>query len=129
MLMPNYSNQKCAFIIVNGVKRNQFATVAKKIAQIPERDLAELSGISQRTISRMGPEQLLPKYVAEVVVSIMRTYERALQVFEDEDVAHKWLKTKLNVLGDKTPLEAVSDRFGAELVLDILGRIEHGVFS
>lgn len=127
--MPNYSNQKCAFIIVNGVKRNQFATVAKKIAQIPERDLAELSGISQRTISRMGPEQLLPKYVAEVVVSIMRTYERALQVFEDEDVAHKWLKTKLNVLGDKTPLEAVSDRFGAELVLDILGRIEHGVFS
>lgn len=127
--MPNYSNQKCAFIIVNGVKRNQFATVAKKIAQIPERDLAELSGISQRTISRMEPEQLLPKYVAEVVVSIMRTYERALQVFEDEDVAHKWLKTKLNVLGDKTPLEAVSDRFGAELVLDILGRIEHGVFS
>ncbi len=127
--MPKYSNQKCAFIIVNGVKRNQFATVAKKVAQIPERDLAELSGISQRTISRMGPEQLLPKYVAEVVVSIMRTYERALQVFEDEEVAHKWLKTKLNVLGDKTPLEAVSDRFGAELVLDILGRIEHGVFS
>ena len=55
--------------------------------------------------------------------------QRAVEVFESEDTAHKWLKTSLPVLGNQTPLQAVSNRFGAELVLDFLGRIEHGVYS
>ncbi|MCQ2611914.1 MAG: DUF2384 domain-containing protein [Treponema sp.] len=124
-----YSNNSCACLLYEGVPRHSFAEVAKNIAMISEKELSEISGISQRTISRMSPEQKLPSPVAEVIISIMRTYSKAVEVFESEDMAHKWLKTPLAVLGNKTPLQATGNRFGAELVLDVLGRIETGVYS
>lgn len=124
-----YTNESCSRLLLEGIKRLQFAKVAKDIAMIPEKELAKISGLSQRTISRMNNEQLLPQQSAEVIISIMRTYYRAIEVFESEETAHKWLKTPLKVLGNQTPLVSVSNRFGAELVLDILGRIEHGVYS
>lgn len=124
-----YTNNSCTKQLMEGIQRMVFAQVAKEIAMIPEKELAQISGLSQRTISRMSDDQLLPQQSAEVIISIMRTYQRAVEVFESEDTAHKWLKTPLNVLGNQTPLQAVSNRFGAELVLDLLGRIEHGVYS
>lgn len=125
----NYSNIFCSSILKEGILRKNFSEIAKNIAMIPEKELSELSGISQRTISRMSPDQKLPSYTSEVLISILRTYNKAVEVFESEDIAHKWLKTPLAALGNRTPLEATSDRFGAELVLDVLGRIETGVFS
>lgn len=129
MMQYAYTNNSCTRQLLEGVQRAMFAKVAKEIAMVSEKDLAQISGLSQRTISRMSDEQLLPPQSAEVIISIMRTYRRAVEVFESEDAAHKWLKTSLPVLGNQTPLQAVSNRFGAELVLDILGRIEHGVYS
>lgn len=129
MRMNKYSNSKCSDMFFAGVNRNQFGDVAHSIAMVSEKELAEIAGLSQRTISRMSPDSLLPPQCAEVIISIMRTYDRAVEVFENEDTAHKWLKTPLKVLGSKSPLEAVSNRFGAELVLDILGRIEQGIYS
>lgn len=129
MVQCAYTNNTCTRQLLEGIQRAMFAKVAKEIAMIPEKDLAQISGLSQRTISRMSDDQLLPPQSAEVIISIMRTYQRAVEVFESEDTAHKWLKTSLPVLGNQTPLQAVSNRFGAELVLDLLGRMEHGVYS
>lgn len=129
MVQYAYTNNVCTRQLMEGIPRVMFAKVAKEIAMIPEKDLAEISGLSQRTISRMADDQLLPPQSAEVIISIMRTFQRAVEVFESEEMAHKWLKTALPVLGNQTPLQAVSNRFGAELVLDLLGRIEHGVYS
>ena len=129
MVQYAYTNNSCTRQLLEGVQRAIFAKVAKEIAMVPEKELAQISGLSQRTISRMSDDQLLPQQSAEVIISIMRTYQRAIEVFESEDTAHKWLKTSLPVLGNQTPLQAVSNRFGAELVLDLLGRIEHGVYS
>lgn len=129
MVQYAYTNNICTRQLLEGIQRAMFAKVAKEIAMVPEKELAQISGLSQRTISRMSDDQLLPPQSAEVIISIMRTYQRAVEVFESEDTAHKWLKTSLPVLGNQTPLQATSNRFGAELVLDLLGRIEHGVYS
>lgn len=124
-----YSTQLCSSILAKGIYRSQFSDVAKNIAMISEKQLADYAGISQRTISRLKPDDLLSPQAAEVIISIIRTYQRAVEVFESEETAHKWLKTPVSYLENKTPLEAMSNRFGAEMVLDILGRIEHGVYS
>jgi len=129
MKSTSYSNNYCSTILMAGVLRKTFSDVAKNIAMVSEKELSEISGISQRTISRMAPDQKLPPYTAEIIISILRTYNKAIEVFESEELAHKWLKTPLVALSGKTPLEAVSNRFGAEFVLDILGRIETGVYS
>jgi putative toxin-antitoxin system antitoxin component (TIGR02293 family) len=55
--------------------------------------------------------------------------ERAEEVFEDGAHALAWLKTENSSLGDVTPLSLMDTDLGADTVLDILGRIEHGVFA
>lgn len=120
---------ECTRLYEAGVSRTSFATVAKDIACVPEKEMADVCQISQRTISRMKSDQNLPPQSAEIVISVMQTYYRAVEVFGSEETAHAWLKTPLQVLNGKTPLKAVSNRFEAELVMNILGRIEYGVFS
>lgn len=120
---------ECARLYQRGVSRSSFAVVAKDIARVPEKEMADVCHISQRSISRMKDDQNLPPQSAEIVISVLQTYFRAVQVFGSEEMAHSWLKTPLQVLNGKTPLQAVSNRFEAELVMNILGRIEYGVFS
>ncbi len=123
------STSNCISILSKGIQRSQFSDVARNIAMISEKELADYAGISQRTISRLKPNDFLSNSAAEVIISIIRSYERAIEVFESEETAHKWLKTSIPYLNNKTPLQAMANRFGAEMVLDILGRIEHGVYS
>lgn len=53
---------------------------------------------------------------------------KAEEVFGDPATAADWLNSKNAALGGVTPLSLLSTDAGAQSVLDILGRIEHGVF-
>ena len=44
-------------------------------------------------------------------------------------MARKWLKEPSWALGDVTPLQYADTELGAQGVEDLLGRIEHGVFT
>ncbi len=52
-------------------------------------------------------------------------WKAAVAMFEgDEEAAEKWLKQPLPALDGKSPDEAPSSD-----VIDLIGRLEHGVFS
>jgi putative toxin-antitoxin system antitoxin component (TIGR02293 family) len=59
----------------------------------------------------------------------MRVFVRAVDVFEDEDRARRWLARPLRVLGERTPLSLVASEQGAREVEHVLGRLEYGVFA
>jgi putative toxin-antitoxin system antitoxin component (TIGR02293 family) len=50
-------------------------------------------------------------------------------VFDDPQLARKWLKEPSWALGDVIPLQYADTELGAQEVEDLLGRIEHGVFT
>jgi putative toxin-antitoxin system antitoxin component (TIGR02293 family) len=54
---------------------------------------------------------------------------RGSEVFEDMDNFLSWMNHPTKALGDTTPASLLKTRFGVELVLDELARIEHGVFA
>lgn len=54
---------------------------------------------------------------------------RATEVFESEAAARSWLETPSGALGEVTPLSLLDSAHGRAAVLQLLGRIEHGVFS
>jgi putative toxin-antitoxin system antitoxin component (TIGR02293 family) len=60
--------------------------------------------------------------IAEVAV-------RGAEVFEDKNKFLIWMNSPNKALADKTPMSLLSSRFGTDMVLDELGRIEHGVLS
>jgi len=45
------------------------------------------------------------------------------------DAALVWLRTPLEILGGKPPIEHADSKLGQQEVMDLIGRLEHGVFS
>ena len=66
---------------------------------------------------------------SERIYRIARLYDRAVEVFGDKKMGRKWLKEPVWALGDIPPLEFAETELGAQEVDDLLGRIEHGVFT
>lgn len=60
---------------------------------------------------------------------IMKVYQKAIEIFGSEEKSEKWLNTSNTALGGITPVQAMSSVSGVESVMDILGRIEYGVYS
>lgn len=61
---------------------------------------------------------------------IDKVMERAEEVFGDSKTAKGWLNSKVWALGNKTPKEWIEESDeGFNLVMNELGRIEHGIVS
>ncbi|GHB12701.1 antitoxin [Modicisalibacter luteus] len=57
-------------------------------------------------------------------------YKSAVDLFEgDNQRANKWLLNPVRGLGGHRPVDMISTSAGAEAVLDLIGRLEHGVFA
>jgi len=54
---------------------------------------------------------------------------RGTDVFESRDNFLSWFATPNTALGGKIPSDLVSLQTGAQLVMDELTRIDHGVFA
>jgi putative toxin-antitoxin system antitoxin component (TIGR02293 family) len=53
--------------------------------------------------------------------------EHAVKVFGDRDEALRWLGTPVRALNYATPISRLSSPDGHIEVMDLLGRLEHGV--
>ena len=90
--------------------------------------LAPLVHTSSRTLRRYRSDQLLSPDVSERVLQIVRVFSQSTEVLEDREKAARWLTGKNRAL-NAVPLELMGTVFGVERVLQILGRIEHTVYS
>lgn len=71
----------------------------------------------------------LDKTESEKMLRLARVGAAAIDVFGDEELARRWLRTPVQALGGDTPASLLDTDVGAEAVLDVLTRIEHGVYS
>ena len=84
---------------------------------------------TERTLQRKKELDVLSESLSEHIIQLAAVYSRGNEIFEDIDHFQTWVKTTNKALGNKKPMELLSSRFGAQMVLDELGRIEHGVYS
>jgi putative toxin-antitoxin system antitoxin component (TIGR02293 family) len=91
--------------------------------------MAKLIAITERTIQRYTLKKPFNRVVSEQILQIAEVAARGTNVFEDKEKFLSWIHQPSKALGDKTPMSLLSSRFGTEMVLDELGRIEHGIFS
>lgn len=93
-------------------------------------ELAHLIRIPPRTYARrVAAKARLKVPEGERAVRIMRLFEQARAVFGSDENTRKWFNSRILALGRKTPLEFAQTEPGAREVENIIGRIEHGVFS
>ena len=100
----------------------------KQHLNISENVLSKIVQIPKRTLDRRRKKGKLRTDESERVLRLAQVYDMAFNVFGAQKKAQSWLKKPARGLGGKIPLEYADTDLGAHEVLNLLGRIDHGVF-
>jgi putative toxin-antitoxin system antitoxin component (TIGR02293 family) len=93
-------------------------------------ELATLLQIKRRTLARRRDEGRLSAEESDRLLRASRVFGAALALFEgDLAAARAWFSAPAPALGGRTPREVASSELGAREVENLIGRLEHGVFS
>jgi putative toxin-antitoxin system antitoxin component (TIGR02293 family) len=67
---------------------------------------------------------------AKGVVQFTAVFEKAIELFDgNTEEAMRWFQQPKKALGGKTPLDCSKSEEGAHEVENLIGRLQHGVFS
>lgn len=91
-------------------------------------ELSRYLHVSGRTLMR-HKDKLLDKHLSDHLITVGIVVARCTELFESREKGARWLKTPSVPLGNCRPLDLLDTTAGATMVLNLLGRIEHGVFS
>jgi len=104
------------------------ATVADTL-QVGVPQVLQWLSISPRTWVRRKQQGVLDVLESDRVARLHRLIRRATTVLGGQQEGRTWLTTPQRALQHRTPFDVAATEVGAEIVFQLLGRIEHGVFS
>jgi putative toxin-antitoxin system antitoxin component (TIGR02293 family) len=91
--------------------------------------LATRFEIPPRTLARRKKARRLSADESDRLLRLARVAARAEDVLGSQERAGAWLRGTVRALGGLRPLDLLDTDLGAQQVEQILGRIEHGVYS
>ena len=115
--------------IKSGLKFGALESLSAATGQ-PLAELASRVGIPPRTLARRKSSGKLSMEESERVVRLAGLYEKAAELFNGNVVsARQWMSQPKKALGGENPLDYAGTEIGAREVENLIGRLEHGVFS
>lgn len=90
---------------------------------------SKLLPVSKRTLEKIKDKELISAPVSDRILQIAALYEYGIEVLGSKVAFQAWLDTRLMALADKKPFELMDTGSGLSIVEDLLGRIEHGIYS
>ena len=118
--------------LIEAVSEGLPAHLARELAkslEITLEDMAGLLRLNPRTLQRRLDEGTLDLNESERLWELSRLFHRAVEVLEGAPGAVHWFKNPIEILGWATPLAYARTAVGLRELENILGRIEHGVYS
>jgi putative toxin-antitoxin system antitoxin component (TIGR02293 family) len=121
--------------LVKQIQRGFRVAAVEKLAgelRVPRHTVMKIAKIAPATLTRrrksasgrLSPEE------SDRVYRIAAAYRDALQLFEgDAESARRWLNESAKALGGDSPLQHLDTEAGAAEVRDLIGRLEHGVYT
>ena len=92
-------------------------------------ELVQILGISRQALERRWHKSILSTSDSERLLRVASVIVRAEDAFDNFDKALIWMKEPNISLGGEAPISLLDTDIGTKLVVDVLGRIEHGVFA
>lgn len=123
---PIESNLDLIRISKNGIKKQMFQALLENTS-LTANEIAEYLHISLRSIQRQKNSFSVP--ISERILKIASLYAKGYEVFGNKENFKTWLESPNVALGEKKPKEFLSHIFGIEMLLDEIGRIEHGILA
>jgi putative toxin-antitoxin system antitoxin component (TIGR02293 family) len=116
-------------IIRKGFPFSVFASLRDR-AQLSEETIWESLGVAKRTAARRKERSArLKSEESELLYRLARVLAAATQIFGNREKARDWLVAENRALGGALPIELLDTGIGFQEVIDVLQRIEHGVYS
>lgn len=115
-------------IIRAGIPR-QAMTHLMDVADLSLLEMASITHTSDRTLRRYKPQQKLSQEQSERMIELARLYSRGEEAFGTIADFRRWMDATLLPLGNKKPKEFLDTSLGINMLLDEIGRIEHGIFA
>jgi len=97
--------------------------------EIPQETLVRVLHLPARTLARRKKARRLRADESDRLLRLARIAAYAEEVFGKREKAAAWLQKPNRALGGVVPLDLLDTDLGALQVEQILGRIEHGVYS
>ena len=126
---PTLEAQKVAINLVRGgVPYPLFLSTVQALGLEKARVLTVLN-IPPRTQARIKGEKPLNPKQSEGLLRLVRIFSEAQRILGSREKAWRWLDKPNRALDSEVPISLLDTELGAQMVSDVLGRIEHGVFS
>jgi putative toxin-antitoxin system antitoxin component (TIGR02293 family) len=117
--------------VVNGVDVVKLLRFIRDHKAMTTDELAPALRVSKRTLSRLteGESTTLNVSQGEGLVGLLQSIQLGTRVFGTQEAALQWFRKPAIGLEGKRPIELLSTSFGTALVLDLLTRIQFGVYA
>lgn len=112
----------------SGLSYDVFGRLAE-FGLLDKKALAQATVISPATLQRRAKNGQFNRDESDRLYRFSLLLKTAIDLFEGDSVAGaQWLKQPLRGLGDRTPLSMLSTSAESQTVLDMIARLEHGVY-
>ena len=99
----------------------------QRIVAPRSREFSTLVITKQTLVRRRKKRESLSRPESERLARIARVWSMAQDVYKDEDMARTFLNRPHQLLEGRVPLEVATEtEYGAEAVVEILGRLKYG---
>ena len=117
--------------LVKGLPYAVLVNIVDQLSALSADQIADAVGISARTLRRQKdqPDKPMPADLASKTWLFAETLAQASAVFGGRDAAERWMARPAMGLDGARPIELLRTLQGAELVTELLGRLEHGVYN
>lgn len=92
-------------------------------------EITDILHISDRTLRRYTPQQKLNESQTERLIEVAKLYSRGEEVFGSLNAFKEWMNSTVMALGNKKPKTFLDTSLGITMLMNELGRIEHGIFA
>lgn len=100
------------------------------VSGLDRKELAKIAVLAPATLSRRAKHGRFTTDESDRLYRFARVLEAAVELFEgDKAQAVTWLRQPVKGLGNRRPVEMIGTSVETQAVLDLIGRLEHGVFS
>ena len=101
-----------------------------KTTGLPLERLRVAVRITPRTLTRRRKEKRLSPEESDRLVSVSRLLAQTFELFEgNAEAGLRWFQSPNRALGGQSPIEVAATETGTREVENLIGRLEHGVFT
>lgn len=102
---------------------------AKKATGFSHEQMSSILSVSTKTIEKYKASDRLDEKASERLLKLAEIIALGIKALGSVEILNDWLKKPLRPLEGKRPIDLMGNFYGLETVKNLLGRIEHSVYS